>query len=344
MAEESQINEVTSSPFGQLREPSAEEIRYSAGFLRCNFTQWFPDLAADWVPFFHSVGAELGPVRIRCGFDYPDTLSRVIPLEVEGELAIVGMDAETESALTQAVIPEDEHTATDIILEYLERRLASSLTRAWRGTGDFSCNYMSITGSLEAEIQAVVCLDFELSGKACTVWFGIGPRVLERFDLGWRSSVRTRPLARQLGDEVFTVRFELCELSLSPDALIDYMRSGSRVSLETGAPEELLVRIGEQAWAKAELCIFKGRYAARITEFLSGEAGPRSDATRVSVSVAETVLDRDAIAEQLQIGAYILSGTGVGDTATLSISGERVGTGSVTQSNEGLVLNILPKS
>ena len=332
-------------PEHRLADAPLNELRFGLGFLRARPQRWFESFGSDWFPLFHGLGAEAAVVSVETGFVFPEELDRVTPIEIDGEVGVIGFDRHSEDIICATVASGMPELASDIVMEYIERRLISTLSRNWNGPDELECFYIPPEKTEAAEVVGVIRLRVTVNEQEIGVWFGIGPRAVERLDLMWRDEI-VRIRQDQLGelsDELETVQVEIAELAVPPAMLIDYMRGGTTVDLGVPVSSEVFVRVGERLLARGEICRFNGRFAVKITD-LNVAAPEAPDATtRVQISVAEVELDSVALLEISQIGAYLPTAVGVSDTVSMLISGENVAEARLGELDGRFAINVLPK-
>ena len=91
-------------PASALEQVEANKLRYSSGFLRSDPIAWFEGFQAHWLPLFHSLSMNVEIVSFEMAFDFPENLNRIVPIEIEGEHAIIGMDEDSQDIITSAVV------------------------------------------------------------------------------------------------------------------------------------------------------------------------------------------------------------------------------------------------
>lgn len=329
-----------------LPEPDVNEVRFSLGFLRAQPQKWFESFPAHWLPLFHGLGIEVRQVSVSTSFDFPEDLDRITPLELDGEIGVIGMDARTESLIVQSIAPGSTELGADVVVEYIERRLISTLAKSWSGDGDFNCYYISPERAESAGVVGVIKLSVQLNNGQGVMWFGVGPRTLERLDILWReriSSFSPADTTVPLSDELHTISVELAELAVPPAMLIDYMRSGTVIDIGIPVSQLVSLRLDGEPWAQGRLCRFNGRFAVQIASLNPPQLAAPEATTRVQVEIARAVLDRQGVIEHSQLGAYLLTGTGISATALMLISGENVASALIGEIDGQFALNVLPK-
>lgn len=320
-------------------------VRLSKGFLRAQPLKWFPAFATYWLPLFHSLGIEGRLVSLHVGLEFPDGLERIVPLEIDGEPAVLGMDFKSQAAITQAVVVNASQESASLTQEYIERRLISTISMSWLGKSPLLCYYSPPDVSDSIEITGSVCMTVEVGDQPCTLWFGFGSRIVERLDALWREQfVKSRTGAEEVefGD-VVSVSVVLAELAVPPALLIDYMRAGTIIDLEVPATERVSVYVDGKLWVEGRLCQFNDRFAVEVLDLNPPEREIPEDSTRVQVEVATAELDPAAIIEHEQAGAVLLTRTRVDSPVSMRISGENIASAVVGQIDGQFALNVLPK-
>jgi hypothetical protein len=245
-----------------LQAFSSHQIRFHRGFTAVDPQKWFPALNAHWIPLFHTVGADFVVRGIQKDFSFPRDLPILFAIELDNEPAVLGLKRSCAQALTNAVAPGAQGAAAEVVLDYLERRFLSSLSRSWGGEGPLSCQHVGNSPNLSS-VAAVVQLSLTLSGDSCDVWLGVGPKALERlnsFDVSdsKRDNVDS-------GGKV-SVSLDLAELLVPPELLIDYLRTGTVIGLELPVRPQVIIRANETAYGIGKLGRFDDRFAVEFIE------------------------------------------------------------------------------
>jgi len=328
----------------KLLEPcDLNEIRFSRGFLRAHPGSWFPQLATHWVTLFHSLGVEAEILDASTGLSFPEELDRIVPIEVDGETAVIGLDELSQKALVQAVAPECAEIGADLAIEYVERRLLSTLMMEWSGPSPLHCYYIASNEGASVEVVGAVRISLSISGMPCTIWFGLGARALDRLDLSWRKSLFAQYQQSEADDSIHEISIDIAELAVPPALLIDYMRSGTTIDLELPVSNNVFLNLNGEPWASGVLKEYNGRFSVEIVEINSEPAPPSSNTTKVQIQIAASELDHEGVIEHSQVGAILLSKSPISTTAAMVISGERVATALIGQINGQFALNVLPK-
>ncbi len=137
--EEAQSNKPTGNtltpwePQRYLRRVSAQQVKFARGFLRCRPERWFPGFAAQWLPLAHSLGIELRIVEVQPFMGVPRGLDHGYCATVDGEAMAILLDIASAKVLRDAFVPGAPDSSHPVMIEYLARRLLSSLALSWSG-------------------------------------------------------------------------------------------------------------------------------------------------------------------------------------------------------------------
>lgn len=333
-------------PEEALRVLSQEEARFSRGFLSASPLSWFSGVDEQWKPFFHTLAADVVVCGFNNSFVFPENVSNVAVVEIDGEEALIGFSSGSEKALVQAVVPGTQGVGADIVIEYLVRRLLSTLSKGWKGEEPLRCYYLSSSSVENVAVSGVTKAVIEIGGLPCEMWFGLGPRFLERLDGMWREDL-LRSIVEQgenvFSDHIHTVGVELAELAVPPAMLIDYMRSGTIIDLEVPVSPKVQLKVDGVLWAEGELSQYNGTTSVVITDIDPVVRDFPESTTRVRVEIARAELDQESLIEHRQRGAVLLTNTPVGPNVSLIISDENVASAVLGQIDGRFALSVLPK-
>lgn len=331
------------SPSHMLRELEHNEVRFGRGFLLAQPDVLFKEIISYWVPLFHVLNTRVEFVACSMSLDFPDDLERIVPVDFNGEIGVIGTTRESQEIVSNAIVPEADALASDIVFEYIERRMVATLPKGWGRSGSaFQASYLSDELSDSIEVVGAVHLELRIDGAPVHLWFGLGPRITEWLDGDWRNKIiksRPNPLG-MAEDESVMLSVELSDLAVPPGLVIDYMRSGTVIDLDIPVSDNVLLKRAGRLWAKGRLCIFGGRFVVEITDLSSKEDIFPSGKTRLAIELGQIELDRDGLSEHAQEGAMLLTRLPVSGDASLVISGERVALGEIGQSDGRFVVTI----
>lgn len=344
--ESSDSSFVNWAPQGTLPRVSSNHVRFSLGFLRSDFSTWFGLFQKEWEPLLRSLGVSANLVEVNTGFEFPDHLSRITPVEVDSEIAVVGMDEIAEREISSKISLDIPESAQDLLIEYFERRLISTFSKGWTHSEKLECSFIAPEEAESAEVVGVIELVLSVNSTEFSIWFGIGPRLTEKFDRLWRAQVAKSGALLSERDNTqaeYDVSIELSQLAVSPAKLIDYLRAGTVINLKDPIDVRVKLLMDDEVFAEGELCQFDGCFAVQITSTSPRVASIPEATTRVQVILAKTNLDKRAFLECHQEGACLLTDVPVSNIAFLRISGEDVAKANLGVIDGLFALNVLPK-
>jgi flagellar motor switch/type III secretory pathway protein FliN len=320
----------TSAAAWLLDEDVAEldfnQVRLSRGFLRADIQTCFPGLHSYWLPLFLGFGLKTAYRGCSINLEFPKDLDRTSAVEIDGELALIGIEAKSIARFAESIIPGSTMGSPEALIEYLERRLVATLAKSWSGVKAINCSYAPDAAIADADIVGSIKLALTLNGSPVDVWFGVGPQLAETIDQQWREKIVNQSSADRNGDRNAVVRLSvvLAEVALPPTALIESMRAGARLELPTEISDDVVVKLGGATWAEGKLRTFNGRFAVELTGFSPAAVQHTESKTKVVVELADVELTKEALTEYHQPGAVLLTKAVANPRAALRISGEKV--------------------
>ena len=146
------------NPSKALRVFEENEVNLSRGFLRCTPQQWFPGLAAQWLPLSHSLSVELAVNEVKTAVEILPTLKMVVGYQatLDGDPLAILLDEHAVGVIFGAVSPDGLDTANDIVLEYVARRTLGSLALAWSGYESSVLRFHSIIDLYSVEYPGML--------------------------------------------------------------------------------------------------------------------------------------------------------------------------------------------
>ena len=331
------------SPGHELKELGHNEVRFGRGFLLACPDVLFKEIVSYWVPLFHVLNTRVEFVSCSMSLDFPDSLERIVPVDFNGEIGVIGTTSESQEIISSVVVPEAGTLASDVVFEYIERRLVATLPKSWgRSAQVFQASYLSDELADSIEVVGAINLELRVNELPVQLWFGVGPRMTEWLDSDWRNRViRTQPNPFGMSDdESVILSIELSDLAVPPGLVIDYMKSGAVIDLDVPVSDSVLLKRAGRLWAKGRLCIFGGRFAVEIVDLSCKEEAFPLGKTRLAVELGQVELDRDGLSEHAQRGAVLLTKLAVSSEAFLVISGERVALGDIGQYDGRFVVTV----
>ena len=323
-AQEENNNDNTLSPWDPrryVRKVDPSEARLSRGFLRCRPEKWFPGFAAQWLPLGHSLGLELRVSEIRATTTVARSAEHGFCGSIDGEPMAILVDHESQRVILEAFCPGATSAAREAMLEYLVRRMLTSLALTWSGGEGTTVQFDSETHTSDVEIAGAVKLVANINGNPCTVWLALGRKIVERLDGLWRRQMQSS--VRQSSGQV-DVRLELAQLAVKPSMLVDYMRSGTVVDLEIPLSDTVTLRSNGRAWLPARLCDLGGRLGFEVLPGPANSTVIPEGMTRLAIEFPALSLDGPLVAEIAQVGSFFDTGVELSDRVDMVINGEKV--------------------
>lgn len=311
-------------PRRTLRRVDPVDARLSRGFLRCHPEKWFPGFAAHWLPVTHALAcearlAEVKPVMVR-----PSAGDASFVGSVDGELLLLSVDAESAKALGEEFLPGSAAQASAAMVEYLMRRLLSTLALSWSGPESSTVRFEPDVSPSDVHVVASVRVCVNVNSVLCTVLIGLGQRMVDTFDGLWRRQVQSSSRVPQGSSPV---RIELAQLAIPPQMLSDYLLKGTVIDLEIKASDSVTLRVGNRPWMPARLVAVGGVYGCEMIPGAISTPTVPEGTTRLSVELGTLTIDAQGIAELGQAGAVLVTELPLSERVSLVINQEKVGEG-----------------
>lgn len=305
--------------YAKVVEPDV--ARLSRGFLRCRPEKWFPGFATQWLPLVHSLGAEVRIVEVKPTLSVPGGLERGFTGSVDDEPLSIFIEDPSAHSLLEAVTPGVLPSASGVVLEYLARRFLASLALSWTGPSQSVVRYEPEIEPTTVREAGAIKLTFSINGATCTVWVGLGPGVVERFDGLWRRQVRSA--TKSSGGQTI-LRAELAQLAVPPSMLGDYTRSGAVIDLEMPVGDQLIVRADNRPLFLSRICAVHDNLALECVPGTVAAPLIPDGSTRLAVEFAGVPVEAAILAEVAQFGAVFDTGVPLSNEVRLMVNGEPV--------------------
>lgn len=290
----------TWDPDKQLRSVSALEARFSRGFLQSLPAKWFPGLPSHWLPLFHSLGLEFKVVEVKPTIDLPKDLSFGFSGKLDGDFFGVAVDEIARQATVDCVVPNAVQPYSNLVLEYLGRRLLGSLVASWSGPETSIFHFEKKLRGGASWGTGAVKLGLQIKGSRLDIWILLGQSVIEKLDTLWRRQIHSVVKPATDGREV---RLEIARVAVSPANLSDYTTPGTVVDLEIPLSDMCNLTSAGRVLQSAKMCIVEGHLGIEIVP------GPVRARTLpegkhlVSVELGKVQFDTPTFAEMSQAGA-----------------------------------------
>ena len=307
-----------------LREVSSLEAKLSRGFLRCRPEGWFPGFAAQWLPLAHSLGGELRIIECKPLISLPTTDVSGFTGRIDGEEIAMLVDNEAANVILDVAVPDAGAKARKIVLEYLARRLLSTLASAWSGPESSTIQFEGEAKVGQFAKSPTIKMVCSVNGRLCTMYVALGIRTVERLDGLWRRQIFST-LKTPVGQN--QLRVEVAQLAVPPSMLGDYTRPGTIIDLEIPVSDQVTLRLGNKPWLGARLCNVEGSFGLEMLAGPASVPGLPDGTTRLAIEVGVLDCDASQIAEMSQPNAIMGTPWALTDSVSMSINGEVVGTG-----------------
>lgn len=314
-------------PKRSVRSFDPAEARFSRGFLRSRPERWFPAFAAQWLPLAHSLGAELRLIEVKPLLLAPRGLDHGFAGTVDDEPIGIFLDADSMRVIIDAVSPGGTPAAQSVVLEYLARRFLSSLAVAWSGAESSVVQFQSEVDPFEIPQHGAVKLTVMVNNNYCTVWVGLGRRLIERLDGLWRRQLHSNVRKGDSGGSL--LRMEVAQLAVPPSTLTDYTKPGTVIDLETLVSDSITLRVDGKPWMPSRICDVGGKLGFEILPGPVSVPTLPEGTTRLSIEFAEIPFDANSLAELGQVGAVWQTAIDLGNQIVLTINGEPIARGTL---------------
>lgn len=294
------------SPFERLRTVSAEFAHYSSGFLRSRPERWVPNFASQWLTLAHSLGIELRVIEVVPSLRAPTNLGTLFVGSFAGESVGLAFDSESETSVIKAIAP-DSPQVSSLALEYVARRLFSSLVMSWNGPQqDKRSIFKGIVSQRSDQFlsgqEAGIKIGFSLDGRGGLIWISLSKALVEQFDGLWKRQVRS---TSKMPKEGAVLQVEVAQLGIPTDELSHYVVPGAVVELETPVTDYITLRVADRPWLMSRLCLVGNNFGLEISSKTASEPADVEGVQRVSIRLGDFHVDMNSLSECSQAGAIL---------------------------------------
>lgn len=311
-------------PSKQLRVISEADIELSMGFLRCMPQQWFSGIAAQWLPLSHALVMELKVSDVKTASTLPNDVNIKFGYKASVDEEPLGIFFDERSArlVLDSVSPDGFNVANGVILEYLARRILTSFALSWTGSDSTTLKFYSLIEPSSISGKGVVKVTVQLNNEQCTIWFVVGPRLVDKMDGLWRRQLQSRSKTTENSGDY---AIEIAQLGVPPEMLSQYLTFGTAIDLEIPVSDRAFLRSEDGRMLGCRL--FAGSNKLGIE--LGPDSGPApivpAHTTRLAVSFGTIHLEATQLTELNQIGALWNTGLSLTDHLHMIINNEKVG-------------------
>ncbi len=307
-----------------LRRVDPGDAKLSRGFLRCHPEKWFPGFSAHWLPIAHTLGCEARLAEVKPVMSRPQLSEFCYVGSIDGERLLLAVDPDSAKALGEEFLPGGGLVAQKAMLEYLMRRLLSSLAFSWSGPESSTVRFEPEINPEDVVVVASVRICVNINAVLCTIVVGLGQRMVDTFDGLWRRQVQS---SSRITPGSSVVRLELAQLAVPPQVLSEYLLKGTVIDLEVKASDTLTVRVGGRPWMAAKMLDVAGKFGCEMAPGALAVPATPEGTTRLSIELAAVSLEGNQIAELSQPGAVLVTDTPVSERVSVTINQEKVGEG-----------------
>ena len=308
-------------PENNVRKVAVSEARLSRGFLQSEPQKWFPGLALHWQPLIHSLGLEVKIQAVAPCLVAPRGLEAAYSGAVDDEPITMLMNKDSAHALASAVVPGALDIAQPVVVEYLARRLLTSLASSWSGKESASVVFDGEINPWNIREAGAIRLDLSVNGNVCQVWVLLGKILVDKLDGLWKRQVRS--MARQ-AEQPLDLSLEVTQLAVPPSLLVEYMKPQAVIDLEVAASDHIMLRSGSKAWSLGRLCDIEGKFGFEILDDPLPSPKMPEGATRLAIEFGRVRLDPALVAEVSQKGAILETNILCSPQVNLVINNEKV--------------------
>lgn len=325
MAQEPQRSESNSivpwDPARVLRKVDPLEAKLSRGFLRCRPERWLPGFAAQWLPLGHSLGLEIEIGGIKPTLTMPASFDRAFWGSVDDEPVGICFEEESVQLLLEALAPGANAQAGAVVLEYLARRVFTTVAMAWSGPAFSDVRFLGKETPRHALPMGAVKVSVSLNENTCTVWLCLGRFLVESLDGLWRRQIQS---SVKRGEERLELRMEVAWLAVPPSMLSEYLKAETVIDLEVPVSDTVTLRTGDKPWLPARLCIVGQHFGFEVLPGAVAASALPEGTTRMVIELGTLSIERGSLSELSQPGAVWQTEIPISNQVQLFVSREKV--------------------
>lgn len=311
-------------PQGLIRRVSRRDVELSRGFLRSKPERWVPNLPLQWLPFIHSISAEIRVVEVRPLASIPAVPSSGVMVALGEHFMAVAADTQSQTYFLDAIIPDCPSKAGNIVLEYLGRRLAGSLAISWAGHDPSRVRVFGGGDVATQEYGGAVKIVALVNGRQATVWLLLSGSLVDELDRLWRLQLHS---TNRTFFSSKTASIEIAQLAVPSSSLPEYLRSGQAVDLDVAMSDNVVLRIDDGTCMSARVCDVESHLCCEIVSSKPIVPVFPEGFERFSVVLGTVDCDPPLLAELAQAGAMLDTSIPLGDNVELWVNGRKAGNG-----------------
>jgi hypothetical protein len=317
-------------------------LKLAKGFLRSRPERWFPQLASEWLPLFHSLSSELRVTEVTPERSVPEGLELGYGGSIDNESFGLFFDREAIRMAIDVVVPGAYPENRDIVLEYLARRILATLKSTWVGSEAIELLFDKRIDPFSIPIAGAVKVSFTIHGNEATIWLGLGKSVVERLDAMWkRQNQPVQKTTTQVPSGVMTVFFEVAQLAVPPADLVQYTQPDTKIDLEVPLSDTIFIRTSERLLGSARMFQSDGKLAVETISMNPVQPILPEGMTRISVVLGKINVDSAVVQENVSPGTVWDTGIKLSDLVDMYLNGEIIARGKLSVYDDRFALNVL---
>ena len=306
-----------------LKRANVEEVRLSRGFLRCRPERWFPSFGNHWLLMQHGVGFEAKIVEVKPHISVPAGIENSFIGTINSEPIAVLFDELASQLIVDEILPGGEKESAEVLLEYLARRLLTTLSMSWSGgegsifTFERDLNYKDLV--VAGAIKVIV----SINSTQFNIWVALGEKLVEQFDGLWRRQLRSsNRLVSSPG--AARVTLELVQLGVPSQMLSDYLNPGTVVDLELPVTENVSLRLNGRPWVNGRIMNVGGKLGCEILSSPATVGNSAEGTTKLSIEFGSFEINGDLVNEFSQPGAILTTDLEPSNQVGLFVNDEKM--------------------
>jgi hypothetical protein len=313
-AQESEFQLSEWLPTQHLKCWDSEEVRFSRGFLRCRPEKWFPGFSAHWLPLAHSLGIETRLLEVKSFLRAPKALGLSFYGSVNNERLALFIDQESEGSITNAICPGAQKEASNVVIEYMVRRLFSSLGQVWSGPESSVVEFFGQAQTRDFQEVGAVKLSIALNNTPCHIWLLLSEQLCTRLDGLWRRQIHS---TNRIGDEKISIKLELANFFITKNQINTFLKTDHIERLGQTTNDHIVLQYNGKPWLPVRLGMIESTFALETVAMPLSSVSSDDSKERLSVVLGQLELEPLVAAELTQIGAVI--DTGISLTSKVQI-------------------------
>ncbi len=309
-------------PYVKLRAVDPLNIKYSKGFLRALPQEWFPGLSSHWFPLAHSLGVDLEILEIKPMISPPGHSGNTFFSRTGDDFIGLMFDQESAEVVASTIVPSVVGDSKDVLLNYISRRLFTSIGQAWSGVEKpfpvFDSNYTPEA----SEIVGAIKLFGTLNSSHFTCWILLSQNMCDILDSLWRKQLKSSQTVQM---DSCIAEIEIGHLAVNPANLTSYLTSGASIDLEMSVNDQATLLVDRQAWGRVRMLQVDGKFALEAQTGSQKVTQIPEGFTKLCITMGSVNIESGELLEIAQPGAIIETGIQLSDTVNLVINGEKVG-------------------